>query len=95
MTIKNYYSLAPEFINTYLSYREAQCLAFLMIGYTNNEVEQLLNLSERTIEAYVVSMRLKCNTISKNDLIKKMVKTGFIELIPEIVEATQNEASLI
>lgn len=57
-----------------LSPREQECLALLLKGYTVKMIAQTLQLSPRTIETYLESLKLKTNAHTKGELIRKFGK---------------------
>ena len=62
-----------------LTRREAQCLLYLIVGKTQNETAQLLNLSERTVETYLTNVRYKLNCEGRSELVRLALKGRFLE----------------
>jgi len=54
----------------YLSQREKDCLHYLASGRTMKEIARLINLSPRTVEYYINTLKLKTNSHTKSNLIK-------------------------
>ncbi len=54
----------------FISRREAQCLHYLSIGKTCKEVGSHLKISQRTVESYINTLKIKTNLHSKGELIK-------------------------
>lgn len=60
-----------------LSNREIDCLAQLVSGRTAREIAEQLNLSSRTVESYMESLKNKMNCHNKSELIAKANQLGF------------------
>ncbi len=81
--MKRYYlSNTPPTL--YLSRRQAQCMAYFVKGYTNAEVAEILHLSVRTIDAYVIDMRKKMSCRSKKEMIKYVIETTFMNDVDKL-----------
>jgi DNA-binding CsgD family transcriptional regulator len=50
--------------------RELQCLPLLLNGFSSKQIAEYLNLSFRTVEDYINNIKQKCNTKTKNELLK-------------------------
>lgn len=61
-------------VKQYISKREIECLYFLMKGKSARETGLHLNLSQRTVEYYVNSLKDKLNCAKKSDIIEKVLK---------------------
>ena len=72
---KQYY-LSGEFSEVYLTQREAECMKYLVQGYTFKETGTALSLSARTIEFYVKNIKKKMKLRKKSELI------GALKAIP-------------
>jgi DNA-binding CsgD family transcriptional regulator len=59
-----------------LSKRELDCAKLLLSGLTSKEIGSHLNLSYRTIEDYISSLKRKFNARNKSDLIVKLLDYG-------------------
>lgn len=66
------YMLGPKFEGIYLSEREINCLKALMAEPTNKAAAKRLDLSVRTIEYYVSSLKSKFNCASKTQLLDQL-----------------------
>lgn len=55
-----------------LSKREEDCLYYLLQGKTAKETARFLNLSHRTVEAYIDNIRKKTFTRNKVELVSKL-----------------------
>lgn len=51
-----------------LSPRELQCLSYVVSGYTVKEIARILNISPRTVETYLSSVRLKTECHGRREL---------------------------
>jgi DNA-binding CsgD family transcriptional regulator len=56
--------------DTYLTNREATCLYLLLLNNTAKKIGKILNISPRTVETYLESVKLKLNVDTKKELIK-------------------------
>lgn len=63
-----------NFANKSFTKRETDILHHLMRGQTARRIGEKLNLSKRTIEAYLANMKYKMNVSSKAELIEKIVE---------------------
>ncbi len=59
--------------NHYFSFRETQCAKLIIRGKSTKQIAQILKLSPRTIEHYIVNMKNKMNVKSKSELIDKII----------------------
>ncbi|GAH00959.1 unnamed protein product, partial [marine sediment metagenome] len=66
-----------------LTKTEAECLYFLIRGYTSREVGDLLNKSHRTIESHAEKIKSKMNCHSKSQMINKAINSGYVHIVPE------------
>lgn len=53
--------------------REVQCLCLLVKGYNARTSADILNVSQKTVESYIASAKLKLNCQTKNELRKSVV----------------------
>ncbi|MGB4190980.1 MAG: LuxR C-terminal-related transcriptional regulator [Rickettsiales bacterium] len=53
----------------YLTNREAMCFSFISFGYSNKEIALILNISPRTVEVFIASVKMKSNITCKSKLI--------------------------
>lgn len=56
--------------DVYLTNREATCLYLLLLNNTAKKIGKTLNISPRTVETYLESVKMKLNVDTKKDLIK-------------------------
>lgn len=54
----------------FISRREAECLNLLSLGKIGKEIASHLNLSSRTVESYINSLKYKTNNYAKGALVK-------------------------
>src|SRR3990167_6074379 len=83
--IKKYY-LGPDYPAIYLSYRQAQCMAYSIKGFSNREIGRLLHLSPNTIHSYTKTLRIKLKCSSKTELIVKVCQSYFVNYIDELID---------
>ncbi len=65
-------AIGTEINNTYLSKRQTSCARLLLNGKTAKEIALSLNLSHRTVEHYIETIKNKFNCYSKAELILKL-----------------------
>ena len=82
-----FYFLGKPFFDTYLTRREAECMALMIRGYTNPRVAAKLKLSVRTVEFYIKNMRQKLNCHSKSHLIETVRRSDFVKVINSILRS--------
>lgn len=58
----------------YLSKRELECLHLTIKGYTAKRIARVLDISHRTVEEYLVNIRLKIGANSKSELIEMTIE---------------------
>ncbi len=52
---------ARQLLKVDITYRELECGRLLMIGYPVGSIARILNISQRTAEFYIGSLKLKCD----------------------------------
>lgn len=62
----------------YLSSREIECLAYLILGYSAKETAKIVSISPKTVEFYIDSSKQKLCCHSTSELIKKIFKFNII-----------------
>lgn len=78
--ILNKTTLLDKAIKKYsLSNREVDCLHHLVRGKTCREISEALKLSIRTVESYVVHIKVKLNCKTKSMMIDKAIQLGFLK----------------
>jgi DNA-binding CsgD family transcriptional regulator len=66
-----------------LTYKELECLAWLCMGKSSEEIALILNRSKRTIETHINNMKIKLNCTKATSLIYTAVSLGL--LLPEML----------
>lgn len=61
----------------YLTQRELECLVLIVRGKTTKLVGKILQISPRTVEQYIVSLKLKFNVNCKSELIDVAIAQGY------------------
>lgn len=79
-------SLSFELVDRYtefnLTQRESGTLYFLMRGYTAKGIANHLQLSNRTVEAYIESIKSKMNCRKKSIIIECAIASGLLNKMP-------------
>ena len=68
--------------NIKLSARQKQCLFFLVYGKSAKIIARILNISHRTVETHIETLKVKFGCHSKSDLIDTAIDLGFLDVIP-------------
>lgn len=66
------------FGNKRLTKRETEVLKYIVLGYTAKRIGQSLQISFRTVEAYIETLKTKLNCTSKSDIPEIVIKSGLI-----------------
>lgn len=61
--------------------REAECMVWILRGYTNCQIAECMGLSSRTVEYYIKNMRAKVGAHSKLHLMKVVLATDFLSRV--------------
>lgn len=77
------YIFNDNYLESNLTQRQSECLFFLLRGYSYKSIAKILNLSPRTIEIYVESIKNRLDCCSKSQLIEKAVELGYMNILPE------------
>lgn len=80
IVIKKYY-LGGLFDDIAFSRREAECLKHISQGKTAKQIARILKLSPRTVETHINNIKLKANCLSLHELLGKLEKCQFLEVI--------------
>lgn len=86
---KEKYTLIPNYPDICLTRREAQCLAFVLKGYSINEISKVVKLSSRTINFYLVDTMKKFHCNSMRELLQKINKTNFSKYIDDLIKTKE------
>ncbi len=65
------------------SVREIECLFYILRGKTAKEVGKILQLSYRTVEDHITSIKHKLKVTSKAQLIEKAIVQGYMNVLPQ------------
>ncbi len=76
-------------ISDKLSPREAETLFLLLCGKKPQLIADVMNISVKTFEGYIVKLREKFDVLSKAQLIEKALACGFGSHIPQSLLKTQ------
>jgi DNA-binding CsgD family transcriptional regulator len=86
---KNIYNLTFEVnsneIFNQLSAREAELTFYLIRGFTTKDISAFMDLSPRTVESYLETIKNKFNCNSKNELLLFCMHNGFSYIIPQSI----------
>lgn len=66
--------IGSEINNAYLSKRQIDCARLLLSGKTSKEIALSLNISYRTVESYINTIKIKLNCRNKTELILKLAE---------------------
>jgi DNA-binding CsgD family transcriptional regulator len=77
---KTCYRIQPEKNPFSLSNRELQCLFHLLHGKSSKQIAAVLNLSKRTIDGYLDSIKIKFGCLNKFELIIAAIEAGYLML---------------
>jgi len=75
------YTIRPNIIQ--LTNKESECLFFLMRGKSAKETAIILNISPRTVEKHIESIKYKFNCRTKLELIAYAIENNYLNIIPE------------
>ncbi|MCC8377042.1 MAG: helix-turn-helix transcriptional regulator [Rickettsia endosymbiont of Graphium doson] len=67
-----------------LSYRETECIYYLSLGNSMKEIGSILNLSPRTVEHHLNSIKQKTGLLYKSQLVKEFIKNAPSALFKDI-----------
>lgn len=82
--LKQYsFVLTPPNFEEILTDREQECLFFLIRGKTSKDIGSILNLSFRTVEHYIESLKYKFACQSKAELVSSALSKGFFTFLPK------------
>jgi len=70
--------LGKYFNNEYLTRKEFMVLKYTLHGYTSKKTGELLNLSKRTVESYIINIKAKLQCQTKGDIIHVAIKHGLL-----------------
>ncbi|GAB4393210.1 MAG: hypothetical protein Tsb005_10520 [Gammaproteobacteria bacterium] len=65
-----------------LTLRETDCLFYMLHGKTCKEIANILNLSHRTVETYLMNVKQKLGCTTNRTLIDYAVSQGWMHIVP-------------
>ncbi len=74
-------NLGKQLENQHLTSREVDILKCLLRGYSAKEAGLELQISFRTVESYIISLKLKLRCNKKSELIGFSIKLGLFSLL--------------
>lgn len=77
------YTIGEELAKHTLAKRELDCVFYLARGKTMKEIGKFLNISWRTVESYLMRIKLKWNCKTKGDIIDYAITHGYLNYIPK------------
>lgn len=83
-----------KLIDIELTQREEECLFYIVRGKSAKMIGKILNISPRTVEGYIESLKHKLNCTNKTDLVDAAIRTGFIDIIPNSLLLPKLKVSL-
>jgi len=66
-----------------LTWREAQCLHFLLGGWSSREIGKLLHVSSKTVEYHWLQARIKFGDVSRAQMIRELLNHQITRLLPD------------
>lgn len=82
----NRFYLGGSFKHIYLSLREAECITFLLDGFSPKEIALRMHISDRTVEKHIDSVKRKTKCSFRNELLNKLKDSEF-HMIYEAIHA--------
>jgi|GEM_PF-1117427 len=78
MTRCRYTSISTKKGNVIPTIRELECINYMLKGYSMKQVANILDLSPRTVEAYIQNIKQKTGCTSKSDLLSAFANSNFM-----------------
>lgn len=78
---KNRFVLGKKFGNEYLTNREIDIIKYVLQGFSAKEIGLRLNISHRTVESYISTIKLKCRCNRKSNLINFFIELGYFKIL--------------
>lgn len=82
---------ARELLDTHITYRELECIRFLMLEYPASSIAKELDISIRTTEYYISSLKAKCKCQSKWHLSGYLREKFHFNIDEDIMDALDDE----
>lgn len=86
------YVIGDTMQKTVFTPRQMDCLFYLLRGQSAKAIAKHLNLSPRTVEAHIESMKSRANCDSKSQLIEYAIEKGLIHYLPCWAIANKNKS---
>lgn len=77
------YTITHKNADKNLSVRQAECLFFLIRGYSLSNIAKVLSISLHTVQYHVEELKTKFQAINKTQLIERAINEGLVNLFPE------------
>ena len=81
---KRYY-LKGSYAGIYLTQREYETLISLLQGNTVKGISMIKNISPRTVEDYVKSLKIKLGFSHKSDMLRRLIEINYLVALKQIV----------
>jgi len=78
---KRYYFDDEGLGNTYLSAREITVFKHILLGYTARQIGEKINISPKTVESYIETIRLKLQAKNKGEIIATAIQFGLTHIL--------------
>lgn len=66
------------YTKSYLTTRELECLRWIIVGKTADEISTICNLSRRTVECYLANAKFKFNCNKLTQLVYLLAKKNLV-----------------
>lgn len=76
------YSLSSYYCPLPLTQKQQVCLFWLIRGKSLKEIAKILQLSPRTVECHLDTIKIKLNCQYKSEIIEKAIASGFMHYVP-------------
>jgi DNA-binding CsgD family transcriptional regulator len=86
---QNTYIISETSNNVILTHRQSECVFFLVRGKSGREIAEIMNLSVRTVEHYIETIKSKFNCTTKFELVDKLIEQGYLNVIPNSILSNQ------
>ncbi|MCR9191277.1 MAG: LuxR C-terminal-related transcriptional regulator [Gammaproteobacteria bacterium] len=77
----NTYIFHDTYPDDFLTKKESMCLFYILRGKSNKDISHILNLSCRTVEGKIISIKKKMGCDSRNQLIEHALHKGYLDII--------------
>ena len=76
--------LMERYFQNRLTFRESECLFFLIRGFPIKSIARKMGVSEKAVDAFSAKVRIKLSCTTKADLVEKIFNDGVLGVIPPI-----------